>query len=281
MKTFDLLNRLFTQQTLPAAIILEGATQQSVDLSHLLSKYWFCQHQNACGSCESCQLIAHENHPDLHWIKPHQNGHAIKVDQIRELLDFAHQTPQISSFQCVIMESADSMNEFAANALLKLLEEPIAHFYFILHATHSSFLLPTIRSRCWLVSLHNEVKNQHTEAEEQLLSQLDEVAIAILEYVEYRRDLASLLKLLDAYALDDVLWLLQNICQDLIKKYTFIQYNECSPESFKTLIATPIQFWWKFWDAIIEFRKQIRKQSSLQAQLVLSRLFLILHGFSQ
>jgi DNA polymerase-3 subunit delta' len=224
-------------------------------------------------------LIAHEHHPDLHWIKPHQDGHAIKVEQIRELLDFAHQTPQISSFQCVVIESADSMNDYAANALLKILEEPIPHFYFILQAEHSSFLLPTIRSRCWLVSLQDDNAIEHpTDAQQELTVRFNEVEAAILEYVEHQRDLASLLKLLEGYPLDDVLWLLQKICQHIIQQYTFISQNESPIDVFKTLIAIPIQFWWQFWDALIDFRKQLRKQSSFQNQLLLSRLFLILHG---
>jgi hypothetical protein len=282
MIILNLLNRLFSEKTLPSALILEGAKQQLLPLCQLLWSYWFCKHNKGCGECESCQLIAHGHHPDLHWIKPHQDGHAIKVEQIRELLDFVHQTPQISSFQCVVIESADSMNDYAANALLKILEEPIPNFYFLLHAEHSSFLLPTIKSRCWLVSLQDEDAIEHyTVSQQELMTRFDEVEAAILEYVEHQRDLASLLKLLEGYPLDDVLWLLQKICQHIIQKYTFIQQNDYHIDVFKALIAIPIQFWWQFWDTLIDFRKQLRKQSSFQSQLLLSRLFLILHGFPE
>jgi|LauGreDrversion4_2_1035121.scaffolds.fasta_scaffold13302_6 DNA polymerase-3 subunit delta' len=279
MNTLNLLNRLFSEKTLPSALILEGAKQPVIEFCQLLWSHWFCQHNQGCGQCESCLLIAHEHHPDLHFIKPEQDGHAVKIEQVRELLDYAHQTPQIGSFQCVVIESADSMNDYAANALLKILEEPISNFYFILHAKHSSFLLPTIRSRCWLVSLQDENGIEHpTVAQQELTVRFNEVEAAILEYVQHKRDLASLLKFLEGYPLDDVLWLLQKICQHIIQKYTFIQQNEYSLDVLKTLIAIPIQFWWQFWDALIDFRKQLRKQSSFQNQLLLSRLFLILHG---
>lgn len=85
-------------------------------------------------------------HPDLRWIAP--DGGTIRIDPIRELIDFLMQTPQVAGRKIAVIEEADRMNVFAANALLKSLEEPPPDSFIAL-ATGAPERLPvTIRSRC-------------------------------------------------------------------------------------------------------------------------------------
>lgn len=103
----------------------------------------------ACGECSSCLLLLAGTHPDLHFITVEDGKKAVAVDQIRELIEAMQKTPQVSQAKVAIVDPADAMNESASNALLKMLEEPPPHSYFILVSDYFDRLLPTIRSRCY------------------------------------------------------------------------------------------------------------------------------------
>jgi len=107
----------------------------------------------ACGHCKSCQLFKAGNHPDFLSIKPEAPGKAIKVDTIRQLVNFSITTAHFKQTKAVIIESADHMTIAASNALLKTLEEPPPGVYILLVSEHSARLLPTIRSRCQTIKL--------------------------------------------------------------------------------------------------------------------------------
>lgn len=121
----------------------------------------------ACGRCAACQLRLSGNHPDLLRIIPEADavpadGEAeggepeggkkkssqIRIEQIRELQEALSVTGHQSSRRAVLVDPAEAMNAFTANALLKLLEEPPAGCVFVLVSSAPRRLLPTIRSRC-------------------------------------------------------------------------------------------------------------------------------------
>lgn len=72
----------------------------------------------------------------------------IRVDEVRKLKSFLHLSAADGGRRVVIVDAADEMNVAAANALLKLLEEPPRGATLLLVAHQPSALLPTIRSRC-------------------------------------------------------------------------------------------------------------------------------------
>lgn len=72
----------------------------------------------------------------------------ILVDDTRQIAAFLRLTPAESGWRVVIVDGADEMNRNAANALLKILEEPPARSLLLLVAHSPGRLLPTIRSRC-------------------------------------------------------------------------------------------------------------------------------------
>ncbi|WP_373185455.1 DNA polymerase III subunit delta' [Halopseudomonas sp.] len=102
----------------------------------------------ACGRCRSCLLREAGTHPDLLLITPEEEGKAIRVDAIRQLVDFMGQTSQQGGSKVIVLYPAEAMNQNAANALLKSLEEPTADTYLLLVTDQPGRLLPTIRSRC-------------------------------------------------------------------------------------------------------------------------------------
>ena len=102
----------------------------------------------ACGECKSCHLLAAGTHSDFYVLEPAEADKAIKVEQVRDLVDFVVQTPQLGGRKLVLLEPAEAMNPNAANALLKSLEEPAGNTVMLLISHQPSRLLPTVRSRC-------------------------------------------------------------------------------------------------------------------------------------
>lgn len=103
---------------------------------------------NSCGTCKSCFLIKSGFHPNRYTILLEKNSKIIKVDQIRKLTEFVSSTSQLGGLKAVIINPAEAMNSNACNALLKILEEPLAKIIFILITDNYSYLPLTIRSRC-------------------------------------------------------------------------------------------------------------------------------------
>ena len=105
----------------------------------------------ACGVCESCRALAAGTHPDFYAVLPEKAGKAarsIKIEQIRELRAEAARRPRLSARRTVLLDDVETMNDAAANALLKTLEEPPGDTVFFLVTGARQALLPTIVSRC-------------------------------------------------------------------------------------------------------------------------------------
>jgi DNA polymerase III subunit delta' len=101
---------------------------------------------NPCGKCPSCRQILGGKHPDIPLIEPQAN--LLRIDQIRALLAALSMKPFSARHRVVIIAEAHCMNPEAANALLKMLEEPPLNTMLILTASQKTDLLPTIVSRC-------------------------------------------------------------------------------------------------------------------------------------
>lgn len=101
---------------------------------------------DACGICPDCRQIARRVHPDVRLLEAEKNQ--IKIDQIRELHHYLGFAPLSGQFKVVIINDAHLLNQAAANALLKTLEEPPPQVIFMLVTHRQQVLLPTILSRC-------------------------------------------------------------------------------------------------------------------------------------
>lgn len=105
---------------------------------------------DACGVCVACRKIGGGLHPDVVEVRP-EGKTVITIDQIREVAGRATLRPYEGRRPVWILDPADLMQEPAANALLKTLEEPAGASLFVLVTAASSALLPTILSRCQVV----------------------------------------------------------------------------------------------------------------------------------
>jgi DNA polymerase-3 subunit delta' len=112
------------------------------------------------------QLVAARSHPGLLVLKRALNPKTgklmtvLSVDEIRRLADFFQMTSGAGGWRVAIVDTADDMNDNAANALLKMLEEPPARAMLLLLSNRPGRLLPTIRSRCQRMELR--VLNEET-----------------------------------------------------------------------------------------------------------------------
>ena len=104
-----------------------------------------------CGECPSCHQVFAGTHADLLLVRP--EGLSYGVKQTRDLVLRAAGKPTGGRWQIVLFEDADRCTEQAANALLKAIEEPAARTVWLLCAPSAEDLVPTIRSRCRLVTL--------------------------------------------------------------------------------------------------------------------------------
>jgi len=107
--------------------------------------------QIACNNCKPCNKISSKAHPDIHIIDLQKGKKIISISQIREMGLTISSRPNEARFRMVLILTADLMNVQAQNALLKMLEEPPEKTFFILIAFKTSFLLPTIISRCRII----------------------------------------------------------------------------------------------------------------------------------
>ena len=106
-----------------------------------------------CGECRACTTTMAGTHADVRRIIP--EGLSIGVDEMRNIVQIASRRPGTGRWQIVLIEDADRLTEGAANALLKVVEEPPPSTVFLLCApsVDPEDIAITLRSRCRHVAL--------------------------------------------------------------------------------------------------------------------------------
>jgi DNA polymerase III gamma/tau subunit len=144
-----------------------------------------------CGNCNDCRKAAAGIHPDIITIDKEAGKRELTVDIIRSLIGDAQILPNEGERKVYILPDSGSMNANAANAFLKLLEEPPSRVMFVLIAEREKDLPQTIRSRC-VIKRVNSV-TEASDANNVLLSAVlsrDALAIAAecVKLEKYKRD---------------------------------------------------------------------------------------------
>ncbi len=106
-----------------------------------------------CNECHSCKQALTKNNPDIIYLT-HEKPNVISVDDIREQVSATISVkPYAAKRKIYIISEAEKMNNNAQNALLKTLEEPPEYAVLILLTDNLGALLPTIQSRCVVLSM--------------------------------------------------------------------------------------------------------------------------------
>ncbi len=153
-QVLELLSRAAVRGTLPPSLIFDGPEgvgkrKAALALAQLLNctAAATTSSGDSCGECPSCKRIARGVHADVVLLEPGDTG-AIKVDQVRDVVERTAYRPFEGRRRVVIVDQADEMLVEAQNALLKTLEEPPSASIFVLVTSRPDVLLPTVRSRC-------------------------------------------------------------------------------------------------------------------------------------
>ncbi|MBI4236492.1 MAG: DNA polymerase III subunit delta' [Chloroflexi bacterium] len=118
-------------------------------LARQMAQALLCQGpEPPCGACRHCRRVAAGTHADLVVLKPTGVSGAILIDAVREMRAFATLQPFEAHGRVLIIDGAEAMTRDAANALLKLLEEPPPGVTLLLTTADEEAVLETVRSRC-------------------------------------------------------------------------------------------------------------------------------------
>jgi len=106
-----------------------------------------------CGACLDCRRAMADEHPDCSIVQPLGDSREIRIDQVRECAAALSLSSHGGSRKLAIFTPADRLNRFAANALLKTLEEPTRGTLLVLVAAELGRLPATVRSRCTRITV--------------------------------------------------------------------------------------------------------------------------------
>ena len=203
----------------------EGVGKKTLALS--LSALANCKEgseDELCGTCSSCVKEAAGHHPDIRLFQPHKN--LIKIDTMRELNREVQFRPFEGRLRCFIIDQAETLNEEAANCILKTLEEPPDTSRIILISSFPQRLLPTIRSRCQAFPFHplgreeilRYLENHLTEDHPEMRASLAEGSIAAALTLDLEETLGQrdrMLELLTSWCRQESFEALYTQCEQL------------------------------------------------------------------
>ena len=110
--------------------------------------------EKPCGRCASCVKAFSGSHPDIVTYEGKHGANAFHIEAVREIRQNAYVLPNESEYKVYVLPNVEDMTPGAANAFLKVLEEPPAHVVFLLTADNPERVMETIRSRCILQELY-------------------------------------------------------------------------------------------------------------------------------
>jgi len=156
-------------QRLPHALLLSGPAQLGkVRFAEYLVRCLLCEipvclepgtektTPGPCGQCSACAQLNVGTSVEFKRLQPMGKSNTIRIDQIRELVDWLQLAAAANRNRIALIIGADTMNRAAANALLKTLEEPAMRSLCLLVADRPAQLPATIISRCQQVPLRVE-----------------------------------------------------------------------------------------------------------------------------
>ncbi len=188
--TWQQFSHAYFKNHLPHAILIAGARGVGkADFSKRMVKSLLCHNpvaetMQACGDCRGCRTLESGANPDFFNIQLLEGKQQIGVNQIRELSDFLPLSRSFNAYRVVLINQIETMNQNAANSLLKSLEEPADNTVIILTTDYLSKIIPTIISRSQILSLAlpkkdvaiDWIKSQKPDFDDDFIHQILEIS---------------------------------------------------------------------------------------------------------
>ncbi len=141
----ELLEKALKEDKLAHAYVFSGPAQVGKrTLARRLAQFLLCEKSTACDSCIHCRTLSAGSNADYLEISVDDS---IKVENVRDLGYKLSLKPYAGAYKVAVIDNAHNLTIEAANALLKVLEEPKPHTLMILITDNANRLLPTITSR--------------------------------------------------------------------------------------------------------------------------------------
>lgn len=267
-------------------VIAPAAMHLQAFLDRLLTQLLCLDEHAPCGICAMCLKVLADIHPDIYSIKPEAINGTIKIEQIRDMQMLAYQTPQISERQIVVIYPAEAMNQAAASALLKVLEEPSSSTIFILITANSALLLPTLVSRCQQIHVRSNLPDDdllrqgEIYAENSTRALLSGQRLQLLESLESllsrRLSVCDLAQQWSEHPIEDGLWFFSCVLMKLL--HLRLLPNVVLEQEYQdyTLFKQswhPVNLYDQL-DNIYAILKQLHTNVNLNTNLVWERIFL-------
>lgn len=228
----------------------------------------------ACNVCRSCSRVDNDSHPDLLMID--RDGTSIGISASHGMLKEVLTRPFVSKRKVFIINDAETLTAEAANALLKLLEEPPAYVNFILTTSNEAAIPATVISRCQVIP----VRALPAEAIAGYLQEVHNVA------EDRSRDIAEL----SDGSVDKALWLLSQagegkadgeaLVSQIIKSSPVelaLEYSKADSQArHRILAALELQFAQNLSQAAEEYDPEQRGRPDIRRAGALKRNFRVL-----
>lgn len=145
------------------SIMLIGADDKMLDIyaQNIITTLFCVDNDKPCGKCINCQKILHNTFVDVCTFP--QNGEVLKSDELSRMLDTVYEMPFESDKKVYVINNFSNIDQLLQNKLLKTLEEPPEHAYFILKVQNESKVLQTIKSRCQKINVPHLEKKELEE----------------------------------------------------------------------------------------------------------------------
>jgi DNA polymerase-3 subunit delta' len=155
---FNSFISLFQKNKLPNAILLSGpeGSGKATFVYHFVNYLLSYNEKNGYSvenftinpDNKSYKNLCNNTHPNFSLLENDTFGEYIKIDNVRNTLKFLNKSTYSSNIKIVLIDSADYLNVYSSNALLKALEEANNKTFFFIINNNTYKILNTIKSRC-------------------------------------------------------------------------------------------------------------------------------------
>jgi len=157
-EVFEIVKQSFKNGRMPHAYIVCGSPRgNGIAMAETISAFMLCTDdaKRPCRVCDACLNALAHKHVDAIWIEPEKKSRIISVDAMRkQIVSWEEKGSYAGGWKIAVVLFADRLNDNAANAFLKTLEEPGERTLFLLVTDKPEALLPTIISRCQRLDLN-------------------------------------------------------------------------------------------------------------------------------